>query len=189
MNGFICAMVSSQAARWWIKTYVQTMSEIFGDLVGTRVHFLGRVDDAVKNFLITACDVLVAPSLYESFGLMYVEAMRAGKPVIGTKAGGIPEVVDDGKTGLLVPPSDVHARRGDASARCRRRFQALARRKRLTTFRAALQPLQFRRESENFYREVLDEWRGKGFSNETAELRIRVGRIPFQLHNPAFRTT
>ena len=67
------------------------------------------MDDAEKNYLLSACDVLVAPSLYESFGLMYVEAMRAGKPVIGSIAGGIPEVVDDGGTGLLVPPGDVPA--------------------------------------------------------------------------------
>ena len=87
-----------------------------------RVHFFGKVDDAAKNYLLSICDVLVAPSLYESFGLMYVEAMRAGKPVIGSNAGGIPEVVDDGKTGLLVPPGDALALAdGNAPPGCRRR--------------------------------------------------------------------
>ena len=75
----------------------------WGEDIRKRVHFFGKVDDAAKNYLLSACDVLVAPSLYESFGLMYVEAMRAGKPVIGSNAGGIPEVVDDGRPGFSSP--------------------------------------------------------------------------------------
>ncbi len=51
------------------------------------------------------CDLFVAPSLYESFGLIYLEAMNYAKPVIGCRAGGIPEVVDDGVTGRLVDPN------------------------------------------------------------------------------------
>lgn len=50
------------------------------------------------------CDLLVAPSLYESFGQIYLEAMSYGKPVIGCNAGGIPEVVEDGVSGLLAKP-------------------------------------------------------------------------------------
>jgi hypothetical protein len=50
------------------------------------------------------CDLFVAPSRYESFGLVYPEAMNYAKPVIGCRAGGIPEVVDHGVTGLLVDP-------------------------------------------------------------------------------------
>lgn len=48
------------------------------------------------------CDIFVAPSRYESFGQIYIEAMASGKPVIGTKVGGIPEVVEDGVNGLLI---------------------------------------------------------------------------------------
>ena len=48
------------------------------------------------------CDIFVAPSRYESFGQIYIEAMASGKPVIGTQAGGIPEVVEDGVNGLLI---------------------------------------------------------------------------------------
>ena len=67
-----------------------------------RVRFHGYVTNAkVKNFY-KYCDVLIAPSRYESFGLIYLEAFSYGKPVIGTKAGGIPEVVKNNKTGLLV---------------------------------------------------------------------------------------
>lgn len=55
------------------------------------------------------CDVFAAPSIYESFGLVYLEAMAHGKPAIGCLAGGVPEVVVDGATGLLIPPGDSAA--------------------------------------------------------------------------------
>lgn len=55
------------------------------------------------------CDIFVAPSLHETFGLIYLEAMSYGKPVIGTKVGGIPEVIKEGETGLLVPPGNSQA--------------------------------------------------------------------------------
>jgi glycosyltransferase involved in cell wall biosynthesis len=68
------------------------------------VSFLGAVGDDELNRLYQGCDLFVAPSLYESFGLIYLEAMNYGKPVVGCRAGGIPEVVDDGVTGVLVEP-------------------------------------------------------------------------------------
>jgi glycosyltransferase involved in cell wall biosynthesis len=54
-------------------------------------------------------DIFVAPSRYESFGLIFLEAMMHGAACVGTRAGGIPEVVEDGTTGLLVPPEDPAA--------------------------------------------------------------------------------
>jgi glycosyltransferase involved in cell wall biosynthesis len=54
--------------------------------------------------IIFALDLLVLPSHSESFGRVLIEAMAAGKPVIGTSVGGIPEIIEDGVTGLLVPP-------------------------------------------------------------------------------------
>lgn len=77
------------------------------DLAGTRVVSLGRVSTTTLENLYARCDILVAPSRYESFGLVYVEAMRCAKPVIGCLAGGIPEVVTDGVTGLLAKAGDV----------------------------------------------------------------------------------
>lgn len=53
------------------------------------------------------CDIFVAPSLYESFGQIYIEAMAWGKPVIGCRAGGIPEVIEEGKTGFVITPEDA----------------------------------------------------------------------------------
>jgi glycosyltransferase involved in cell wall biosynthesis len=70
----------------------------------SRVEFKGMVSDEALQSLYQSCDLFVAPSLYESFGLIYLEAMNYAKPVIGCHAGGIPEVVEHGVTGLLVDP-------------------------------------------------------------------------------------
>ena len=59
--------------------------------------------------LLAAADLFVLPSLWEGFGLVLLEAMNAGLPVVGTRRGAIPEVVRDGETGLLVPPKDPEA--------------------------------------------------------------------------------
>lgn len=80
-----------------------------------RVHFLGHVDDEALELHYAQCDIFVAPSRYESFGLIYLEAMRYGKPCIGTTAGGIPEVVIDGETGILVEPGQPQQLRGAIS--------------------------------------------------------------------------
>jgi glycosyltransferase involved in cell wall biosynthesis len=68
------------------------------------VQFVGGVSDEELNRLYQSCDLFVAPSLYESFGLIYLEAMNYGKAVVGCLAGGIPEVVDNGVNGILVEP-------------------------------------------------------------------------------------
>ncbi|MBJ9621099.1 glycosyltransferase [Burkholderia multivorans] len=74
-----------------------------------RVRFDGRVGDSALHEAYATCDVFVAPSRFESFGLVFLEAMRVGKPVIGCAAGGMPEVVEHGVNGLLVPPGDAAA--------------------------------------------------------------------------------
>ena len=56
-----------------------------------------------------SADIVVVPSRWEGFGLIAVEAMRAGLPVIASRVGGLPEIVEDGVTGLLIPPEDTAA--------------------------------------------------------------------------------
>jgi glycosyltransferase involved in cell wall biosynthesis len=72
-----------------------------------RVRFLGWVRDLPA--VSAAWQVFVLPSLEEAFGIAAVEAMHLGLPVVATYAGGLPEVVEDRVTGLLVPPGDPTA--------------------------------------------------------------------------------
>jgi glycosyltransferase involved in cell wall biosynthesis/GT2 family glycosyltransferase len=77
------------------------------DIIRARVAFHGVVAEPRLRGLYSSCDILVTPSRFESFGLTLVEGMMFGKPVIGCRAGGMVEVVEDGKTGLLAEPGDV----------------------------------------------------------------------------------
>lgn len=106
-----------------------------------RVRALGRVPAQTLGELYRRCDILVAPSRYESFGLIYAEAMSHGKPVIGSVAGGIPEVVTAGVTGLLAEPGDAasladHMIRLGRDSGLRRRMGAAARADFLARFSA-----------------------------------------------------
>ena len=74
-----------------------------------RVLFTGEVSDAHLESHLSQCDIFVAPSRYESFGLVFLEAMMFGKPVVGCRAGGMSEVIDDGVTGLLAEPGNVQS--------------------------------------------------------------------------------
>ncbi len=71
------------------------------------IQFVGLVDeDGLKKWLSIA-SVLVLPSLQENAPIVISEAMAAGVPVVATKVGGIPEMVEDNKTGYLYPPGDI----------------------------------------------------------------------------------
>ena len=62
--------------------------------------------------------VFVCPSVYEPFGLINLEAMACGTAVVASRVGGIPEVVVDGETGVLVPPGEPEALAAAVSALC-----------------------------------------------------------------------
>lgn len=83
--------------------YLRRVKRQIADL-GLARHFVfsGFRDDIPE--VLTAIDLLVLPSDKEPFGKTLVEAMAMGKPVVATSAGGVPEIVIDGETGLLVPP-------------------------------------------------------------------------------------
>jgi glycosyltransferase involved in cell wall biosynthesis len=77
-----------------------------------RVQFHGVVPESELHTHYERSDIFCAPSRFESFGLILLEAMAAGKPVVSCNVGGIPEVVADGENGILVAPGDSSALAG-----------------------------------------------------------------------------
>jgi glycosyltransferase involved in cell wall biosynthesis len=75
--------------------------------VAQRVHFLGTLShDALVHEISEASVVLVPSKTIEGFSLVALEAAHLGRPVVATRVGGLPETVEDGRTGVLVPPND-----------------------------------------------------------------------------------
>lgn len=74
--------------------------------LGESVTFLGRAGAAQVRELLRGAAALVVPSIYEGMPLVVLEAMEAALPVVASRVAGIPEVVEDGCTGWLVPPED-----------------------------------------------------------------------------------
>ncbi len=75
--------------------------------IDNAVYFLGKLD--VVAPLLASADVFLLPTQSESFGLSALEALASGVPVIGTRAGGLPEVVRNGETGFLCEVGDIEA--------------------------------------------------------------------------------
>lgn len=73
--------------------------------VERQVEFLGYIPEDELPKLYSASDVLVFPPTYEGFGLVFLEAMACGTPVIGTSVGGVPDIVENGETGYIVNES------------------------------------------------------------------------------------
>jgi glycosyltransferase involved in cell wall biosynthesis len=84
---------------------LKLLSERLG--VANRISWLGNVAD--PKALLQASDIFLLASVGEAFGLVLAEAMACGVPVVGSRSGSIPEVVEDGRTGLLATPLDAVA--------------------------------------------------------------------------------
>jgi glycosyltransferase involved in cell wall biosynthesis len=85
-----------------LEEFLRDLAEEMG--VAEHVHVLGARKDVPE--LMHAMDVFAMPSIWEGFGLVLLEAMAAGRPIVASRVATIPEVVVDGETGLLVPAGD-----------------------------------------------------------------------------------
>jgi len=74
-----------------------------------RVDFRGELSDEGLREAYRSADIVLAPSRFESFGLVHLEAGMYGKPVVGCRIGGMVEVVEDGVTGILAEPGDAES--------------------------------------------------------------------------------
>ena len=94
-----------------LRSELEEQAKTFGD----KVHFMGAVEHSKLAEIYSEADVFVAPSITmengatEGFGLVFIEAMAAGIPVIGTKTGGIKDIIIDGETGYFVKGKDSDA--------------------------------------------------------------------------------
>lgn len=126
--GLVCRLTEQKGVQYALEAFAQIAAEfpaarlvIAGDgplreklqhtsktlNIDQRVHFLGWRDDAAQ--VLAALDVFLMPSLWEGFGLVMLEAMAQQLPIIGSRVSAVPEVVQDGETGLLVPARDSAA--------------------------------------------------------------------------------
>ncbi len=134
------------------------------------VIFLGERRDVPQ--ILTASDIFVLASNWEGLPRSIIEAMMAGLPVVATKVGGVPELVEDGITGFLVPPKDPEAlaqalQKLIDDPELRKRMGQASREKALREFTLD----RMLHETERVYREVLEEIKAK-------EAKRTVGKKP-----------
>jgi glycosyltransferase involved in cell wall biosynthesis len=95
-------------ADWGERAALEAQARTLG--MGDALRFLGHVSpDSAARAVIRKARALVLPSEWEAFGLVLLEAMAAGTPIVATRVGGVPEVLDRGRVGLLVPYADPAA--------------------------------------------------------------------------------
>lgn len=75
--------------------------------ISDNIVFTGFVDEITLNKCYALCDLYVVPSRLEGFGLTILDAMAAGKPIVATNVGAIPEIIHNGENGLLVELNDI----------------------------------------------------------------------------------
>jgi len=148
------------------RTHAQFIEEELPPEVRSRISLVGRLPDEEVDRMLQQADLLVSPSLYESFGLVFPEAMRWGTAVIGTRVGGIPEIVEDGKNGILVPPASP----GELAAAMISLLQDSERRRTLGEagrlhIERHFNTVRMAQEVEKMYDEALQEWRERARSS------------------------
>ena len=88
----------------WSRGYLESLADSTG--FGDRIRFLGFIPDSELPKLIASADVLVVPSIYEPFGIVALEGMAAGTPVVAANVGGLAEIIEHERTGVLVYPGN-----------------------------------------------------------------------------------
>jgi glycosyltransferase involved in cell wall biosynthesis len=131
------------------------LQRLAGELgVAARVRFTGTLSDGERDAELQRCDVFALPSRGEGFGIVYLEAMAQGKPCLAARAGGAPEVVVDGETGLVVEPAVAPVRAALQqlvdSAELRQRMGHAGRKRVQQCFSYA----RFREQAEAFFRRL-----------------------------------
>jgi glycosyltransferase involved in cell wall biosynthesis len=101
--------VQKLAAFYMGKNYLQCLKDQMTPEIARRVRFAGFVPHDKLGTYFDEADILLNPSFWESFGRSLIEAMVCGLPVIATRVGGMPEIVEDGRTGYLVEAGDSPA--------------------------------------------------------------------------------
>jgi glycosyltransferase involved in cell wall biosynthesis len=87
--------------------YGDTLKQAAQEMAGESIIFTGTRQDIPE--LLAASDLFVLPTLQDALPTVLIEAMAAGKPIVASNVGGVPEIVDDGTTGLLVPAAEPEA--------------------------------------------------------------------------------
>lgn len=86
---------------------LQSLKKMAGKLgITNKVSFLEAKPQTILSYYYSAAEMFILPSIYESFGLVALESMACGTPVIASRVGGIPEIVEHGKTGFLITAGD-----------------------------------------------------------------------------------
>lgn len=90
--------------------YTDALQRLANELgISMYVKFVGYIPNQALPQWYRAADVFVLPSIHEGFGVVCVEAMACGIPLVGTNTGGVPDIVREFECGLLVPPKDIEA--------------------------------------------------------------------------------
>ena len=83
----------------WSRSHLEDMARSTGQ--GDKIRFLGFISDSERVELLKSGDALVIPSIYEPFGIVALEGMAAGVPVVASNVGGLSEIIEHDKTGML----------------------------------------------------------------------------------------
>lgn len=101
----VCQLIGSETVDFEYVAHLKTLVETLG--LQERVTFEGQLDDKEIEACLSESDVLVLPSQYEGFGIVYLEGMAFGLPAIGSSGGGAGEIITNRVDGFLIEPEDV----------------------------------------------------------------------------------